>query len=130
MSGVSAMALTWNGEVHRARAKVADIEYIYPTEGANRWADNMAIPVGATNIDAAKLFINWMMDPKVIASQSNYTAYDNGISGSEKYMDAALTSDPAIVPPADVVGRLTQSPDCPQDVRDLYTQVFTTFVAQ
>jgi spermidine/putrescine transport system substrate-binding protein len=130
MKGETNLVLSWNGEAHRVRGSIPDVQYIYPTDGANRWADNMAIPVGAANRDAAMVFINWMMQPQVAAAQSNYTGYDNSIAGSSSFMDSSLTSDPAVVTPADVVSRLSQTPDCPQDVRDLYTQVFTTFLAQ
>ena len=128
LNGDSGLMQTWNGEIRRMRTKIADIVYIYPSEGVNRWADNMAIPFGAQNVNAAKIFINWMMDPQHVAAQSNYTGYDNAIEGSAAYMGADLTEDPAIIPPAGV--RMNPTPDCSQDVRDLYTQVFTTWLAQ
>lgn len=128
LNGDSGLMETWNGEIRRMRTRIPDIVYIYPSEGVTRWADNMAVPVGAQNIDAAKVFINWMMDPKHIAAQSNYTGYDNSIVGSDAYMGADLTSDPAIIPPPGVL--MAPTPDCSADVRELYTQVFTTWLAQ
>ena len=130
LNSTSTLELTWNGEAHRMRTKLPNLEYIYPTEGVNRWADNMAVPVGATNPDAAMVFINWMMDPKNIGAESNFTGYDNSIVGSLAFMEPTITSDPAVVPPADVVSRMSAFPDCPQDVRDLYSQVFTTWLAK
>jgi spermidine/putrescine transport system substrate-binding protein len=128
LNGDSGLMQTWNGEIRRMRTRIPDIIYIYPVEGVNRWSDNMAVPVGAQNIDAAKVFINWMMDPQHIAAQSNYTGYDNSIEGASAYMGADLTSDPAIIPPAGV--SMNPTPDCPQQVRDLYSEVFTTWLAQ
>lgn len=128
LNGDSDLMQTWNGEIRRMRTRIPDIVYIYPSEGVNRWADNMAVPVSAQNPAAAKVFINWMMDPQHIAAQSAYTGYDNSIVGSAQYMPADLTSDPAIVPPAGVL--MHPAPDCPQEVRDLYSEVFTSWLAQ
>jgi spermidine/putrescine transport system substrate-binding protein len=130
INGTNTVLQIWNGEAHRARSKKPDLTYIYPSDGVNQWADNMAIPVGAPDLDNAKIFINWLMDPKNIAAESNYTGYDNGITGSDAFMNADVKNDPAVVPPADVMGRITPTPNCSQDVRDLYTQVFTTWTSQ
>ena len=129
INGSNTVLQIWNGEAHRARVKNPKLSYIYPAEGLNQWADNIAVPVGAPNLDNAKIFINWLMDPKNIAAESNYTGYDNGIIGSTEFMSAEVKSDPAVVPPADVIDRITPTPNCTQDVRDLYTQVFTTWTS-
>jgi len=130
INGTNTVLQMWNGEAHRARSKKPVLTYIYPSDGLNQWADNMAIPVGAPDLDNAKIFMNWLMDPKNIAAESNYTGYDNGISGSDAFMNAEVKDDPAVVPPADVLSRISSTPNCSQDVRDLYTQVFTTWTSQ
>jgi len=128
IAGTSNVRHAWNGSTHRMKVEVPGVEFIYPTEGLNLWADNLAVPVGAPNLDNAKIFINWMMDPKSAGKESNFSGYDNGITGSDAFMDAALKSDPAVVVPADKVALLTPSPNCGQDARALYTQVFTTWL--
>jgi spermidine/putrescine transport system substrate-binding protein len=109
------------------KVEVPGVEFIYPSEGLNLWADNLAVPVGAPNLDNAKIFINWMMDPKAAGKQSNFSGYDNGIKGSDEFMDEALKSDPAVVVPADKVGLLSSTPNCGEDARALYTEVFTSW---
>jgi spermidine/putrescine transport system substrate-binding protein len=110
------------------KEKVPGVEYIYPSEGLNLWADNMVVPVGAPNLDNAKIFINWMMDPKHAGAESNFSGYDNGITGSDAFMNDSLKNDPAVVVPADKVALLTPTPNCAQDARDLYSQVFQTWL--
>ena len=129
IAGTSNVRHAWNGSTHRMKEKVPGVEYIYPSEGLNLWADNMVVPKGAPNLDNAKIFINWMMDPKNVAAESNFTGYDNGITGSDAFMNDSLKTDPAVVPPADAVALMTPTPACDQDARDLYTQVFTTWLA-
>ncbi len=126
-AGTSNVRHAWNGSTHRMTVENPDVQYIYPSEGLNLWADNLAVPVGAPNLDNAKIFINWMMDPKNVAMESNFSGYDNGIKGSDAFMDEALKSDPAVIVPADKVALLSPLPNCSEEARALYTQVFTTW---
>ena len=127
VAGTSNVRHAWNGSVHRMTVEVPDVQFIYPSEGLNLWADNFVVPVGAPNLDNAKIFINWMMEPKNAAWASNFSGYDNGIKGSDEFMDDALKSDPAVIVPADKVALLSPTPNCGEEARDLYTQVFTTW---
>ena len=127
IAGTSNVRHAWNGSVHRMTVEVPDVQFIYPSEGLNLWADNFVVPKGAPNLDNAKIFINWMMEPKNAAWASNFSGYDNGIKGSDEFMDEALKSDPAVIVPADKVALLSPTPNCGEEARDLYTQVFTTW---
>ena len=130
IAGTSNVRQAWNGSTHRMKEKVPGVEYIYPSEGLNFWADNMVVPVGAPNLDNAKIFINWMLDPAHAAAQSNFTGYDNGVAGSDAFMDESLKNDPAVVVPADKTSLISPTPACDQEARDLYTQVFTTWLGE
>ncbi len=130
IAGTSNVRHAWNGSTHRMKDKVPGVEYIYPSEGLNLWADNLVVPVGAPNLDNAKIFINWMMDPAHAGAESNFSGYDNGITGSDAFMSDSLKSDPAVVVPADKTALISAVPPCGQDARDLYTQVFTTWLGE
>jgi spermidine/putrescine transport system substrate-binding protein len=127
LAGTSNVRHAWNGSTHRMTVENPDVQFIYPSDGLNLWADNLVVPVGAPNLDNAKIFINWMMDPKNAGTASNFAGYDNGIKGSDAFMDDALKSDPAVVVPADKVALISPTPNCGEEARALYTQVFTTW---
>lgn len=126
-SGEQTMHMMWNGAFTRAQADNPGLEYVYPTEGLNLWQDNFAIPVGAQNMDNAKIFINWMMDPKNIGEATNFVGYDNGITGSSEYMAPELGSNPAVIIPDDKKALATPTEGCPVEAVDLYDQVWTNF---
>jgi spermidine/putrescine transport system substrate-binding protein len=126
-SGEQTMHMMWNGAFHRAKADNANLEYVYPTEGLNLWQDNFAVPVGAQNIDNAKIFINWMMDPKNIGEATNFVGYNNGITGSDAFFDKALAKDPAVVPSPEQAALATPTEGCSVEAIDLYDQVWTGF---
>jgi spermidine/putrescine transport system substrate-binding protein len=124
-SGEVAMHQMYNGAAHRATVKKPGITYLYPKEGVNLWGDNLAVAKGAPHPENAKIFINFMMDPKNAAEASNYTGYNNGVAGSESMLLPALRDDPAVNTPADMIARLHQTRECPKASIDLRERVWT-----
>lgn len=115
----------WNGAAHRAKADRESITYVYPKEGLDVWGDHFVIPQGAPNVENARTFINWMMDPKNAAEASNYTGYMNAIAGSGEYLDESLKTDPAVNMPEEYADRLRPLLDCSTTARELRDKVWT-----
>ena len=118
------LSQNWNGAAMRARLQRPELEYAYPVEGFTGWMDNVAVLKGAPNVENAKLFMNFMMDPENAAMTSNFARYANGVMGSEKYMEAAMKSAPEIIIPASAPAP-EFVPPCNQDVVALYTKIWT-----
>ncbi len=125
VAGEVVMHHQWNGASHRVRQKLASARYLYPKEGIGLWGDHLVVPKGAKNIDNAKAFINFMMDPQNVAVASNFTGYMNAIKGSDAYLDESLKSDPAVNMPAEYASRLSPSKDCSKASRELRDRVWT-----
>jgi putrescine transport system substrate-binding protein len=115
--GSLCLALTYSGDVPQAQAKAEeaatanktdapDIRYVIPREGALRWTDVVAIPKQAKHVGNAHRFIQYLMEPEVIADISNYVAYANANTSSTKLLDKAIAGNPGIYPPADVRAKL------------------------
>ena len=68
-----------------------DSKWIYtaPKEGALAWMDTMAIPSGATNVDAAYELINFLMTPEIGAMHANNTGYNSAAVGSDTHLSEA-----------------------------------------
>ena len=124
-SGEVVMHHMYNGAAHRAAARRPGVTYIYPKEGLTVWGDNFAVPKGAPHVDAAKLFINFMMDPKNAAEASNYTGYNNAVAGSETMLVPALRDDPAVNTPSEMIARLRPAKECSRAALDLRERVWT-----
>ena len=123
--GETAMQMMWNGAFHRANVRKASIRYVFPREGMNLWADNLVMPKGAPNPENARLFLNWMMEPKNAAEASNFLGYNNAIEGSEAFLTDSLRNDPAVNPPADKQALLHLNPACDPAARDIQERVWT-----
>jgi putrescine transport system substrate-binding protein len=111
-SGDLCLVLGFSGDVLQARAlsgeseNPPDIRYVIPREGAVRWVDVMAIPKQSKHADAAHRFIDYLLEPKVIAEISNFVSYANANAASTASIDPAVTGDPGIYPPAVVRAKL------------------------
>ncbi len=112
VSGEAVVSMSWSGYAMLARDEKPSLVYAYPKEGYTGWMDNLAVPKTAPNLENAKLFMNFMMEPEHAAMVSNYARYSNGIKGSEMYMNKELlqapevsrpkgTPEPEFVPPCD-----------------------------
>ncbi|MEO0498850.1 MAG: spermidine/putrescine ABC transporter substrate-binding protein PotF, partial [Pseudomonadota bacterium] len=77
-----------------------------PSEGAQLWFDQMAIPADAPNADEAYEFVNFMMKPDAIAKATNYVYYANGNEASQPLLEEDLINDPTIYPDAETEAKL------------------------
>ena len=105
-------ANTWSGDyaVAKNRAAEAGIDlnlvYAVPKTGAPLWFDVMCIPADAPNVANAHAFLNYLMQPEVIAACTNFIGYANANKAANAFVDPAVLADPAIYPDAETVSRL------------------------
>ena len=77
------VAMSWSADyatvMARARKAGAPVHLAFtlPREGANQNLSSFLIPVGAPHPEAAYAFLNYMMDPQVIAGITNEIYYGN-----------------------------------------------------
>jgi putrescine transport system substrate-binding protein len=111
-SGEICITVGPNGEMLQARslaieaASGADVRYVVPREGALMWVDLLVIPTGAPHPEAAHRFLNYLLEPAVIAEVSDASKYANANLDATPLVDKAIREDPGIYPPADVMTRL------------------------
>ncbi|MEL6118137.1 MAG: extracellular solute-binding protein [Pseudomonadota bacterium] len=117
--------VNWNGSTFRMRLQNENIAYGYPKEGFVLWMDSVAVLADAQNVDEAKAFQNYVMDPENAALISEFARYANGINGSEPFMPADMKTAPEIVIPDELkaAGHFTET--CAPEVQELYTRIWT-----
>jgi putrescine transport system substrate-binding protein len=107
-SGEICVALAWNGDALQAGARGASaqppvqVSYALPREGSGMWLDAVAIPTDAPHPQNAHAFLNYLMEPAVIAAISNEIGFANGNSASLPLVGATLRDDPTVYPPEEV----------------------------
>lgn len=124
-SGDIAASSDWNGSAFRQRLANPKVKFGYPKEGFVYWSDNLAVLKEAKNVENAKLFQNFMMDPENAGMNSGFHRYANGIDGSDKFMPADMKDAPEINVPEEFKAVGVQSQTCPPEVQALYTKIWT-----
>ncbi|MGJ8571352.1 MAG: extracellular solute-binding protein [Hoeflea sp.] len=117
--------VNWNGSTFRARGNNPTVAYGYPKEGYPLWMDAVAILADAKNVENARLFQNFIMEPENAALISAFARYANGITGSAEFMPEEMRGAPEIDPPAELAEAGQFLPTCPPAARDLYTAIWT-----
>lgn len=102
-TGEICFAIGFSGDVKQAAKRATEarngveIGYAIPREGAPLWFDNLAIPKDAPHVAAAHELINYLLDPKIAAKNTNYVSYANGDRPSPA-IDKSVLEDLAIYP--------------------------------
>jgi spermidine/putrescine transport system substrate-binding protein len=118
-------ATYWNGAVFRARLAKPSIKFGYPREGFPIWMDNVVVLKSAKNVDNAKLFMNFIMEPENAAMISSFARYANGIIGSEKFMPEDMKTAPELNVPDELKNAGVFLPACSKEANDYYTAIWT-----
>jgi spermidine/putrescine transport system substrate-binding protein len=125
VSGDFSAAVDWNGSAMRQRLQKPAIQYFYPKEGFTYWSDNAVVLKDAKNVENAKLFQNFIMDPENAAMLSAFARYANGIKGSEPFMPEDMRGANELVVPEDKKGVAEFMRLCDPNTQELYTRIWT-----
>jgi len=113
----------------RARARAnglnVNMAFTVPKEGANVAYDALLIPADAPHPLAAHRFLNYILEPRVIAAITNEIHYGNDNQAASVYVDPQILHDPAIYPPPDVEARLYESREAGPALERLRTRTWT-----
>ncbi|MDR6951318.1 spermidine/putrescine transport system substrate-binding protein [Ancylobacter sp. 3268] len=124
-SGDYAGVYYWNGAILRSRLKNPDIVFGYPKEGYPLFMDSVAILKDAKNVENAKLFMNFIMEPENAALISSFAKYANGIKGSDQFLPADMKDAPELVIPEQFKKAGEFLATCAPEVNELYTRIWT-----
>lgn len=113
----------------RRRAKEAgkgvNIVTSLPKEGTQRYVDTLAIPADAQHVEAAYKFLNYILEPKVIADTVNTIYIESGNGDADQYIKPEVLHDPAIYPPADLEQKLFAVVVSTPEIDRLRTRLWT-----
>jgi putrescine transport system substrate-binding protein len=130
-NGEFCISMSWSADyaTSRARAKAAGLDmplaFTVPKEGANGSYDAWLIPADAPHPLAAHRFLNYMLEPRVIAAVTNDIHYANDNAAAEPYVDPQIRADPALYLPPAVEVRLYHAVEAGPALERLRTRTWT-----
>jgi putrescine transport system substrate-binding protein len=125
------IAMSWSADYATvmARARSAGVPvhlaFTVPVEGANQNYSSFLIPVGAPHPEAAYAFLNYILDPRVIAGITNEIYYGNANLAANAYVRPEILNDPNLYPTPDIQARLYPSREASIAVERIRTRIWT-----
>jgi spermidine/putrescine transport system substrate-binding protein len=107
----------WSGDYFQMLSDKPKTKYVVPSEGAVRGSDAMVVMSGAPHPVAANLWIDFNLDAKVSAENSNAIGYMGPNAAAQQYISSDILEDPAVNPAKAVLDKLTELLDLGADLK-------------
>ncbi|WBW99330.1 ABC transporter substrate-binding protein [Oceanirhabdus sp. W0125-5] len=124
LQGEGSIFLTWSGEAGQIQANDDKFVYVIPKEGSNKWFDNMCIPKGAQNKEAAEKFIDFMTRPEVAAQNIEYIEYSTPNKEAFKLLSEEVQNNKTSYPDDEILEKCEVFIDLGDFVEE-YNRVWT-----
>ena len=130
-NGDICVAIGFSGDIMQAASRAAEagngvkIEYVIPKEGAPMWFDMVTMPADAPNEAAGYAFMNYLLQPEVMAAISNHVHYANGNAKADGLVDPALKADNKVYPPQEVMSKLYALEAMPLKIDRVRTRIWS-----
>lgn len=116
INGEAKAIFAWGAEGCLAKRENPNVKYVIPKEGLFLEQDNFVIPKQAKNVEAAELFINFILEPEISAEISKAFPYGNPNLAAHEYIDKDILEDKAVYPPDEDVKKGEYLKDIGEDV--------------
>jgi putrescine transport system substrate-binding protein len=106
-NGAICVAQGYAGDLFQARKRAreanngVEIGIFLPKEGAAFNIDVVAIPKDAPHPENAQKFLNYLLEPKVVADITTAVGYANAVPASLEFIPDEIKNDPVVFPPSD-----------------------------
>lgn len=98
INGEAKAIFAWGAEGSLAKRDNPSVKYAMPKEGLFLQQDNFVIPKNAKNVQAAELFMDFIMQPEISAEISAEFPYGNPNVAAHEFIDKEILSDEAVYP--------------------------------
>ena len=125
--GELCLSMAWVGDALGAIQAGQPINFLIPEEGTALFIDSLAIPTSAQQVDQAHRFIDYLLQAKVAARNTQATLYPNGNAQAYEHLDPALRDLPGLYPDRATKRRLSALPALPEKLSEARDQTWNAF---
>jgi putrescine transport system substrate-binding protein len=125
------IAMSWSSDYANSRARAravgvnVDLAFTVPKEGANESFSSLLIPAGAPHPEAAYKFLNFILQPEVIAAITNEIYYGNDNLAARAFVNPGILADPTLYPTPEIERRLYRSAEIAGATQRIMTRTWT-----
>ena len=125
------LSIAWSSDYSVAQDRAredgtgAHLAFTLPKEGSNITYNAFLIPASAPHPEAAHKFLNFILEPQIIAEITNDIHYGNDNLAARPFVHKEILGDPAVYPPPALRARLYLPAELGPDYDRLRTRVWT-----
>ena len=128
-NGEAAVAPYYAGDALTMMDENEDLAYVLPKEGSNKFVDAMCIPSDAKNVEAAELFINFILDGEIGAEICDFIGYSTPNQAAYDLLDDETKENEIAYPSDEILEKCEFFEHLPKDVnqlmQDLWVEIKT-----
>ncbi len=130
-NGDICLSIGWSGDMLQAASRAEEanngvhLDYVVPKEGALIFFDMLAIPADADHPDNAHLFINYILQPKVMAKIASYTSYANVVPESIPFVTEKVRNNKNIFLPQEIQDKSFMNNVLPMKVNKAINKIWS-----
>ncbi|MDI9409102.1 MAG: extracellular solute-binding protein [Candidatus Pacebacteria bacterium] len=132
-NGEICVTTAFSGDFIQATEKAAssgvkvNLNYVQPKEGGMSWTVSWIIPKTSVNQAEAYAFINYMLEAKNAAANTNHIKYPNVVLTSRPFVKKELLDNPAVYMPVEQLARMEPYLEMPPGIAKLMTKSWNRF---
>ncbi|MFC1854622.1 PotD/PotF family extracellular solute-binding protein [Candidatus Dependentiae bacterium] len=125
LSGVYPVAFATASVMTRMIKESYEFGFVLPKEGSIITIENLAIPVGAKNVEEAHMFIDFLIAAKAQAESFEEYGFSPSNKGAYRYIDKVYLNNPAVFPKGKLFEKLhpIHSGLSVKDAHELWTDI-------
>ncbi len=120
----SAIAPYYAGDIYYMMQNNESLNYCLPEGGTNFFVDAMCIPKNAENPELAEMFINFMLEPEVGVSNSEYIGYASPNTETVALLDEEIRNNKLIYPDKEYLAKCYMYSNTPADIYNYMQEKF------
>ncbi len=101
-----------------------NLAFVYPKEGTNIFVDSMCVPKNAQNVDAAMMYINFMLEAEVALANAEYICYASPNTKVVENPDYELYGNEYLYPTAENMPKTEYFHDIDVETRSYYEKLW------
>ena len=129
LGGEAALAPYYAGDAITMIDENDMLDFAIPEEGTNIFVDAMCIPAGSRQVDAAHMYINFMLEAEVGAANAEYIGYASPNGAAKELLDEEIIEDPIAYPPQEVVDNAEYFLELPRETNLLMDSMWTELLS-